>query len=172
MSEKGLALMESLPPYYEEDAATKTVEDVVGRELQRVEDAATALQKQAFPQYADDTYRLLGLWETLLELPVEQPGATVDMRRSKVLSLLRKRRSGYGYDWVARMSDALGTTQWTYQEGPGNFEVAISIPYASGSFDATQVAAIARRMTPANLIVTVLYIPTFKVGTSTLGTIL
>jgi uncharacterized protein YmfQ (DUF2313 family) len=169
MSPKGQDLLDTLPSYYEEDSATRTVIDVMGRELQRVEDAGSAIQKGAFPQYADDTYGLLGVWEQMMGLPVEPTGTSVAVRRTKVLALLQGRRQGYGYSWVARMTRALGTAQWSYTEVPASYTVNILLPFGSGTYSNAQVAAIARQITPANLIITVNDAPHFVVGINHVG---
>lgn len=156
-----------MPPYYAEDAATLAVVDAVARELDRVEGLLTALRDGAFPQRADDVYRTLGLWESLVGLPVEPEGETLASRRNKVLGF-RYRAVRSGEDWVQALTAALGTTNWSYVEEAGR-RVLITLPYVTGSYDASTVAALARKITPAHIEVVGTYSQGFLIGISALG---
>lgn len=169
MSDKGQAMLDVMPPYYAGDDATLAVIDTQGREIERVEELLDTIQQRAFPTLADDVYRLLGMWEALLGLPVEPVGVGVVERRAKVLAHVRKRHSSSGSDWVAVISAALGTTSWTYQEGPSAYTVTITLPYSPGTYNAAQVVALARAITPAHLHLAFTYTVGFILDVSALG---
>lgn len=159
-------LLDDLPPYLADDVYVQAIIDAHARELQRIEDTESAIRLTMFPANADDTYGFLSLWESLLGLPVAS-GGTLAERRNKVLAGLQKRNAGAGSAWVALMSQALGTTPWTYEENdPGDYELTIRIPYEEGSYTASQVLVLARQITPAHIDVIPAYEEGFLVGIS------
>lgn len=152
VSAKTLDLLESLPRYYHRDRNALAVLDVLARELERVEGFLDGFTTGFFPQHADDTYGILRVWESILGLPVEPVGQTVEERRAVVLSAIRKRKSGTGLDWVDNVTTILGTTSWTYQENtPDPYQVTVLIPFDSESYRAQQARALLREITPAHI---------------------
>lgn len=171
LSPKGEALLADLPAYYEDEPNVEAVQDVLGRELQRVEDAAKAIRYRAFPQNADTLYRTLGMWEKLLGLAVEPPGQTTEVRQRQVAAAFRTRKSGTGLDWIANVNSIVGsTTNWTHEE-LANYNLSVRIPYASGtaSLSARQTEALIRKITPAHLTLTVSYTQGLIWGVSGFG---
>jgi uncharacterized protein YmfQ (DUF2313 family) len=164
-----MALLADLPPYLQDDPYVRGIVDAAARELQRVEDAAQSVRQSAFPQNADDTYGFLSLWESLLGIPVNPTGASLSERRNQVLSNLRLRTSGYGTDWVALLSQAMGSNPWGYQEGPGSYQITVRIPFSAGGYSSAQVEALARKITPAHLDLAVTYNEGFLVGIGLVG---
>jgi uncharacterized protein YmfQ (DUF2313 family) len=160
-----------MPPYWQGVSWAEAILDSLGREVQRVEDRANAIRLGVFPQFADDFpfARLLALWETILGLPVAQPGATVVRRRQLVMAQLTGRNASSGLAWLAAMRQALGQTVWTYQEGPGPYQVTIYIPFALGSINSVQVQIIGRKITPAHIDLAVVYSQGFIVGEGIVG---
>lgn len=168
ISEKGKEMLEMLPPYLQDDPAVQTVIDVQAREYQRIEETANLIRSKMMPQNADDTYDLLALWETFLDLPANPSGVSIEARRAKVLVAFKKIASGA--DWVIALTQAIGTDSWTHTEGPGAYVVIIEQPHPLGSYQAEVVARLARRITPAHLFVSVTDGDGFIVGTSIVGT--
>lgn len=167
LSARGQRMLADLPPYYQEDPFVWAVVDTAARELQRIEDALNTIRAGFFPQTADDSMRLLSLWEATLGLPVAPSGITLDDRRAKVLAVLRSRGSGSGADWVAAIQAAVGSSNWTHQENyPGDYQLLITVPFPSNSYNAGVVAALARDITPAHIEVTVAADGGFIVDTS------
>lgn len=170
LSPKGQALLADLPPYLADDPFVQEIVDTGARELQRVEDAAAAVQLTMFPANADDTYGFLSLWETVFGLPVNPTGVSLTERRNKVLAALQKRNVGSGSQWVATLAQAFGATPWSYAENtPGSYQVTISLPYAAGSYTAEQVVTLARSITPAHLDVLASYGTGFLIGINLIG---
>jgi uncharacterized protein YmfQ (DUF2313 family) len=161
-------MLDFMPPYYAEDESVHAVMIGLGNELDRVQAAGEAVRNAAFPQMADDTHGLLRMWERLVGLPEAPTGISVAARQQKVVASLRMRKTGAGKDWVALMSAALGTDLWTYDESDP-YEIHVFIPFASGTYSATQVAQIARAITPAAWKVIVNYEPNFIVGVNEVG---
>ena len=157
-----------LPPYFHDDPAVRAVIDVQGRELQRIEGTANLIRSKLMPQNADDTYDLLALWETFLDLPVKPPGISIQARRDKVLVSFRKIASGA--DWVAALTQAVGSGSWTHAEGPSAYTVVIQVPYPLTSYQAIVIERLARRITPAHLVVSVVHGEGFIAGSSIVGT--
>jgi uncharacterized protein YmfQ (DUF2313 family) len=162
-------MMENLPPYYEYDPTTRGFLDVVGKELQRIEDTAEGIAHQMAPLNADDTYGVLGLWEALLGLPPNPPDATVEERRNQVAANIRKRNSGSATDWVELVRTALGTSDFTWDEGPGRYHVTITYPYFDTGYTPTQVRNLVRDITPAHLKISPIFGEGFIVGVSEIG---
>lgn len=162
-------MIDNMPPFYRGESFIEGYLDAVGRELQRIEDRATQIQQGMFPQNTDDAYKLLSLWELLLGLPVAAAGATLLQRRNLVVSTLAARSQASGAAWVASVGQAMGGTPWTYQEGPGDYTVTIYIPFSSTSFNSVQVQNLVRKITPAHLVLSVVYNQGFIVGEGIVG---
>lgn len=159
-----------LPPYYDGDPYIGGVMNAGANELERINQAAKTLQTKAFPTRADNQYRLLGMWEKQMGLPVEPPGLTIGQRRSRVLSKLRGRGDGRGKTWEQRMTEAIGSTLWSYQENtPGPGQITITIPFASGEGISNWIQQVARDITPANLQIIMGFGEGFIVGVSEVG---
>ena len=168
MSDKGQAMLDQMPPYYSEDDATRTVIDVQGREFQRIEDMLVSLQTKTFVINADDEFRLLGMWEAVMGVPVESD-LPVERRRSLLLARIRGRDASTGESWVAAMTESLGTTGWSYSEGPSPYTINITVPYAPGSDNSNRAYSLAREITPAHLHLAMGYTQGFIIGVSKVG---
>ena len=167
LSERGTEMLDMLPPYLADEPYVQQVIDVEARELERIEATANLIREKMMPTRADDTFDLLAIWETTLGLPVKPAGQSVEARRNKVLVAFRKIATGA--DWVATMTDAVGSGNWTHQEGPSDYTVLIEQPHAVGSFEAAMVESIARRISPAHLQVAITDTDGFIVGISIVG---
>jgi uncharacterized protein YmfQ (DUF2313 family) len=162
-------MIETMPPYYRGESFIEGFMDAVGRELQRVEDRAAAIQQGMFPQNTDDVYRLLSMWELLLGLPVAPPGVALTTRRNLVTATLASRSQSSGAAWVASVNQAMGGTPWTYQEGPAASTITIYISFSPSSFNSVQVQQLVRNITPAHLDLAVAYNQGFVVGEGRVG---
>lgn len=162
-------MIETMPPYYRDNSIIEGILDACGREMQRIADRVDVLRTAFFPQTADDTYKTLSMWEMLLTLPVAQTGVPVATRRNLILARLNGRGLSSGLAWIAAMSQAMGGTPWTYQEGPGSYVVTIYISFGAGSFSSVQVQQLARAITPAHIDVAVVYSQGFIVGEGRVG---
>lgn len=176
LSEKAKELLSLMPPYLTDDPLVQGIIEAQAKELQRIDDAHQAIRAALFPSQAADvvlpngaTAWLASLWETLLGLPVNPTGVTNLERERRITSHIRKRQSGRGADWVATLSEAFGATPWSYEEGPGDYEVTIHIPYATGTYSAGQILALARDITPAHIDIIPAYDEGFLVGISDVG---
>lgn len=185
---KAVEWLEDLPPYYgvttqnnaegyEGDPIVLGLLNAMAGEYQRVDEAARALLVGGFPTHQPasedlgvDTFRLLAFWENQLALPVEPPGVTVEQRRNTVLAHIRRRRASSEQEWYESLTEALGTTLWTYDfDGPAGI-VTIHMPFAGTSLTAVQVYSIARKITPAHLDVQFAYDEGFILDYSPLDT--
>lgn len=123
--DKGADMLAELPTYYRDDRFTQGFVDVVSRELQRVEDMLTRLASSV-PSKATGTE--LAIWEATLDLPVEPEGLSVEARQALASVSYRKRNSAKGTDWVANVTQAIGS-QWSYAEdAPADYEVTVRVP--------------------------------------------
>lgn len=148
---KAQVILGDMPPWYSEDQIARAIITAMANEAQRIEDFASAVRLQMFPQNADDSYGVLGLWEGLFGLPVEPAGATLAARRALVLAHIQKRNAGSGKEWEDAVTQALNTNSWTYQEGPGNYEVTVRIPYGAITYSTGQAQIFIEEITPAHL---------------------
>lgn len=160
-------LLDDVPPFEQTSRQIQVVLQVVANELGRIDAARQALIQNFFPGSADV---LLGLFESLLGLPVEPPASSLANRQQLVLAYMQRLKSeGRGLDWTALISQVVGTANWNYQEHiPGNAltppanTVAVNIPQASAGFAWPFI----RDITPAHLVVTEGYTGGFIVGSS------
>lgn len=160
-------LVEFLPWYFHADPRIRALMAVVAAEAKRIEAAGAELRSEWFVGSA--TARVgLPAWELILGLPVDPVGLTEDQRRDLIVANMRGRHSPRGSDWQAALSRMLGTG-WSYREDVGAYTVRISMPYASGSYTAQQVLALARLVTPAHLAISTTYGAGFLVGISLIG---
>lgn len=162
-------IFEMLPPYYEGEPFMEAIINALAREAERIEETASAIRREMFPQNATDRFKLLSLWEKLFTLPVAPTGVAESVRRQFVLARFRGRNSGAGSAWVEAMQQALGSTVWTYQEGPGAYQVTIYLSFSASSYNSVQVQQFARAITPAHIEVAVVYEEGFVVGEGLVG---
>jgi uncharacterized protein YmfQ (DUF2313 family) len=166
LSERGQAILDTIPFYYAEDPAALSVIGACANEIDRIQAMLDALQDGAFPQVADDTYGLLSLWEFLVSLPIAPP-ASLAARQGRVRAS-RRLKVATGTDWAAALTTAIGTASWSHLETPG-IRVTITIPLEAGSYEGATVVQIARKLTPAHLEVAFTYSQGFLLGISKLG---
>lgn len=160
------ALLDDVPPFEWTSQQVQTVLRVVANELYRIEVARQALILNFFPATADV---LLGMFESLLGLPVEPP-ATLDARRQLVLAYMQRLKSeGRGLDWIAQITAAVGTTNWNYAEhdpanvgSPAANTVNVNIPQATAGYAWPLITDI----TPAHLVINKGYTGGFIVGST------
>jgi len=165
LTAKGNEMLDMLPPYLRDDPAVQAFIDVNAREFERRDVVLADLHSKLRPQNADDTYNTLGLWETLLELPVKPTDISIEARRQKVLVAFES--IAEGRDWVGAITDAVGSEDWSHTES--GYVVSIIQPHPLGTYQAEVVAKLARRITPAHLDVVVSDGDGFIVGVSLLG---
>lgn len=154
LSERTQEVLRDLPAYFDDERTIRAILNATTREQERVEALARDIQTQLYPQNVDDTYGFLAMYERQYQLPVSPAGATVDQRRGRLLAFLQTQDSGEGRDWEQHLTDFLGTSSWSYVEGPG-YHVTIVIPYLTTSYHAEAVRRYARVITPANLTITI-----------------
>jgi uncharacterized protein YmfQ (DUF2313 family) len=158
-----------MPPWYSEDEVARAIITAMANEAQRVEDFASAVRLQMYPQFADDSYNILALWESLFGLPVKPAGATLAARRALVQAHLQKRNGGSGADWEAAVTQALNTNSWTYTEGPGDYVVTVRIPYGAITYSTGQAQVLIQEITSAHIQVSFGYNTGWLVGISLVG---
>jgi hypothetical protein len=149
---KTLKLLEDLPPYYFRDPPTRNILNAFVGEIERIEAAMLTIEKDRFPQTATDVYGGLSNWERLLNLPVAPGYLNVAQRQQRAVARWRARNGGEGKDWVAAVSEAIGTGSWEYYENyPGPYQLTVFVPYGVGSTQFNAVSAAIRPLTPAHL---------------------
>lgn len=159
-------MLDAMPHFYAEDFAAVAYVAAMAAELDRIEAMLVGIRDGAFPQLADDTYRMLGVWEFLVGLPIESSEG-VDIRRTKLLAF-RRRAVKRTKDWAAAVTTALGTAAWTWERSPGR-AVNITLPYGATSFTAGIMTRLIRRITPSHIDVQISYGQGFIIGDSLIG---
>lgn len=159
-------LLDDLPPYLRSDPHAQGYTLAFANEADRAWAMLNSLATKFLPHSADDEFRTLGMWERLLGLPVEPVGISEDDRSTKVVAFFRSRKAASGAKWLELLTTALGSGDWTHQEGPGDYEVTITIPFASGGYSAVAVESLLRKITPAHLVVNAQYAEGFIIGDS------
>lgn len=126
----------------------------VAEELARVDATAYAIIDKMFPQNADDQFLTLLMWEALLGLPIGGSlSASVSDRRDVVVGVSRATRQASGAAWGSILTEILGSSGWSVADGPGPYEITLSALPGS-VYTAGQVLSVARRVTPAHILVT------------------
>jgi len=174
LSDTAAVLFDHLPSTYGTDR--DDVDPIVARwlealafELDRVRALVMALRATTIPSAADDTVGSLSRWEGQMRLPVAPAGQTVAQRRAQLVGAILSRRVARGSDWTASMTKVVGSADWTPMEHTGPNELTIAIPYDAGTTKAGQIAAHARRITPANQQIIFQHTGGFVVGASQVG---
>lgn len=162
------AMLDLLPPYLAVDPNMIGVCIAVGNEIELLQQSGLDFAHKFFPANADDDFNTLGIWESLLGLPVMPPGISVEKRRAAVVSHFRARSVAEGKEWVARLSEALGVG-WTHEEGPGPYQITIRFPYAAGGYTPEVAVAFARAITPAHIDIVATFSEGFLIGISQVG---
>lgn len=168
-TEKLEAMLGDLQPELLEDPAVIATLRAVAIELQRLDNAADGVRRGFWPLWSDDTYGVLGLFEQLFELPVEPVGLTLEQRRALIVAHFQKRLAGAGSDWELALTQAMGSTEFTYIEGPAPYTITIRYAFANGAPNSAQVQKLARQMTPAHLQLVAGYSQGWLVGISLIG---
>lgn len=168
-------LLAMQPPFISADPWNRAVQRAIAGELLRIEVSMQMVRDALIPSQADDVILPTGqvvpcaeMLEALLGISIAPAGFTIEQRRSRIVAHIRKLNSGTGADWVANLTEILGTG-WTYEEGPGAYQVTIHIAFASGTLSADEVVAFARAITPAHLDVIPAFNEGFLVGISSVG---
>lgn len=172
VSAKASAMLLDMSPELADAPEVQQVVDCLARELQRLEDRAGQIRDELFPTQTQDDWSGLSMWESLLGLPVDLPGATLLQRQQLVLASIQQRGESSGAQWINLISTALGTTNWVHQEGPGAYTVTITIPYQPGGLIGGQVVQLARRVTPAHLAINSGFTGGFVIGVSNIGDVI
>lgn len=162
-------MLDQLPSYEANEPMIQRVYGALGNELDRMTATMDAIRDGLTPSIATDDYSGLSMLESQLGIPVKPDGRTDLQRRLTVLAWIQARRGGTGSAWVALMNLALGSTPWSYHEGPGEYEVTIILPLVEGSLTAGQLLAFARAITPAHIDIIPTYGTGFLIGISEIG---
>jgi uncharacterized protein YmfQ (DUF2313 family) len=163
-------MLNDMPPYEADEPWVQVYVDTIARELQRIYDAANLLLHEFWPQNADEDYMALSMWEGILGLPIQPDGVRPATRRQIVMAKLRARQVSSGKRWVELLTAMLGTEVWSYQEGPPDYTITITIPFKNGTWRAGQVTQMARAITPAHIEIDTMYAEGFILNESLLST--
>ena len=161
-------LLDDLPPFEQSAAEVQAVLRAVANELARIDAGRQALIQNFFPLSADV---LLPMFESLLGLPVNPTGLSLDSRRQLAATYMQRLKSeGRGLDWIALLTALVGT--WNYAEhdpanvlSPAAYTVNVNIPQALAGV----AWPLIRDVTPAHLVINEGYIEGFFVGITNIG---
>jgi uncharacterized protein YmfQ (DUF2313 family) len=163
-------LLEYLPPYEADDPRVQNLIQAMANELGRIDTRAKDIVWRMFPQNADDTYGTLGMWEALLNLPVQPAGVSLASRQSLVLSTLRSHNAGTGAAWRQLLEQVLGgAVNVTVFPPNAAYTITLRVPVGAGSNAASQARVLAARITPAHLVINSGFIGGFIIGISHIG---
>jgi uncharacterized protein YmfQ (DUF2313 family) len=171
VDERTEQMLDDLMPELAESDDVRQVVRLSGLELARLEGEARGLSESVLPTRASDEYGTLGMWELLLGLPEAPAGVSVEGRRALVTASIRKLHTSSGADWVAAITQALGTDVWEHEEGPSPYQITILVPPGAATTP-EQVAVLARRVTPAHLTVATGFIGGFLIDDSDIGDVI
>lgn len=162
-------LLDDIQPELADDPAVKMVLTAVGNELARLQGLAEKLREHIFPRNATDELGVLAIYERMFGLPVQPALLTVDQRQDLVLAHFRKRIAGSGLDWQEVLQNAMGSTLFSYREGPTPNTVTIRYAFQAGAVSSALVQSFVREVTPAHVQVLATFSEGFIVGVSLVG---
>jgi hypothetical protein len=162
------SLLADLPPYEADDPVVQNLLRAVSLELARIDARAHDIIIRLFPQDADDRWRTLGMWETMLGLPVESTISSRAARSALVTASVRGRNVSSGAHWTELIGQALVGVPWT-QEEVVPYTVVIRIPAGSSGYSTGQIRVFARKVSPAHLVIESGTIGGFLIGISLIG---
>ena len=128
-----LDLIWDFPPFMRDSYDILGTLRAIEGELTRLEIARQQMILSWFPATADG---LLGLWEGILDLPVEPPQVTLIDRQNAVLAYMRRlKNEGTGLLWEQNITQLVGPN-WSYQEhnnddgaSPDPYVIKILLPF-------------------------------------------
>jgi hypothetical protein len=169
LSPRAREMLDNLMVPEREDPSVIAVMRAGADELDLIQETAETVREQAWPHRADDTFGLLAIHERMLGLPPDSE-ATLAQRQAAAKGAVQARKLGAKANWVARMTTVMRGQQWTYEENhPAAGQLTISVPWAADDYAGRQVAAFARRITPAHVEIVMRYGQGFLVGVSRVG---
>lgn len=144
-------MFSTLPIYYSGEPLLERIIQAWANEIDRIDARLDAIKNGLVPVLATDDLGLLALWEIQVGLPPNPPDATVSQRVAKIAAVLQALDAGSAAGYIATISAAIDSGAWVLlRDTPGSFQDTLQIPFDPGSYNATQVEAIARRMHPAH----------------------
>ena len=171
VDERTEQMLDDLMPEFTDSDDVRQVVRAAGTELARLEGMARGASESVLPTKATDQYKTLSMWEQLLGLPVAPASSSESQRRDLVTASLRKLHTSSGADWVAAITEAIGTDTWTHTEVAASYQVTILIPYGAG-YVPSGIVELARRVTPAHLTIATGFTTGFLVGISNIGDVI
>lgn len=139
LSDEAQRLLRKYPGWAQNAPEHQAVSVAVANESDRIRSKMREVREGMIPITANAL--TLPLWETMLKLPVNPEGQTVEQRRARVLSaILAAPADASGLTWEARITALLGAS-WSYEEEEGageaqqRIKVLIAAPPASTTFE-------------------------------------
>lgn len=144
-------MLATLPPYEADEPLIVRLVQAAANEIDRVDALIDQLKIELQPGAATDDLGLLGIWETQLELPAQPAGATLNQRQAKVVSALRALGAGAASDVLSALAAAVASEAFTVlRDTPALLEDTLAIPFLAGTYNATVIEQVARRLWPAH----------------------
>jgi hypothetical protein len=170
VSDLGQTMIDDLHPWQQDDPTIQNILSAIGAEVQRVQDKMLDLWMKLLPQNADDSYNSLTLWEMLVGvIPANNPVLTESQRSALVMGYIAAHGAGSRTAWENILTLALGESDWSFTQGPGDYQITLTLPTRSTQPLATAIIALADVVTPAHLQVFAGFTGGFLVGISQLG---
>lgn len=133
LTDRGLAMLGTLPPVLRDSVDYQAVIHAAARELDLLEAAAEQVRSQFSPSTADI---LQDAWELTTGLPVGGAGQSLAQRQMSSTKAVRQvLGAGSGLTWEERITDLIGSG-WTYEEhiagdgsSPAANTIRITLPF-------------------------------------------
>lgn len=157
LTDRALDFLDMLPPWTHGDPNIQAAIQVMSNEVERIDAKMEEVVNGYFPFLAD---QYLYLWEASLGLATNL-SLSVTQRQMRVLAFLQRMHNSVpGSTWVTNVTALIGTT-WTWTRHPtGSVPVntlQINLPYTSTSPQATDLIALLRILTPAEVDIVINY---------------
>jgi uncharacterized protein DUF2313 len=128
-----LQLIQDLAPFERDSYDIQAVLRAIEGELTRLEVARQQMILSWFPATAD---ALLGMWEAIVGLPVDNPQFSLAQRQAAVLAFMQRLKGEFtGLSWEQTITGLIGAN-WTYQEhdpadgsSPAAYCVLVNAPF-------------------------------------------
>lgn len=142
-------MLESLPIYHWANQTIMRGLQAWADEIDRIDGLLDQLKDALVPSLASDALGCLAVWETIMGLPVNPRGATVEQRQMAMRQAWQRMYAVTAADVLSLL--ALQGAQFTIErDTPGVLQDTLKIGYTEGSYVAAMIERAARDAWPAH----------------------
>lgn len=158
LTDNALALLDDLPPWFQDDPNVQAAISVMSNEVDRCEAMIEEVINMFWPFLAE---QFLYLWEAALGISVNPAGQNIAQRQARAAAFyLQRVNRTYGSSWVQAVTALLGPG-WSWERagdsGTPAHTIRITLPYQANSAQSNDLITLLDMLTPANTVIEVIY---------------